>query len=140
MKFNERKKEWYPTIKEILEVVPSSTTELNNHFENNTQAWLKRYASTVYEVMYKQHTNNRKESRKCMRYLIYKNKNGERDAILDAVGEIVMSALTSEMDLSVHEHGQIKLPETVYDKLDAADLLLGEFHCAEIPDNAEKYI
>ena len=132
-----------PTPEDISEISPYSNTDFAEHF-GDLQKWIKFHTSKVYDMMYNAYKQKagKQDHHRCIRLKIFMNKEGEQQAIIEAVHEILMGAITGEMDMEEYdtETGKRVIPESLKDKLDRAELLIdGKLFC-EIPDGVEKYV
>ena len=132
-----------PTKEEIAEVSPYEIEDFQEHY-NNLEKWIKLHTTKVYDLMYGAYTQKvgKQDHNRTIRARIYMNKSGEKQAIIDAVHEILMGGMTGEMDLEEYdtETGKIVMPESVKNKLNRAELLERGKLFANIPEGLEKYV
>ena len=143
MEFNEKRKMYVPTAQDIDEISPYDISDFQEHF-GSYEKWIALHTGKVYDMMYNAYTQKagKQDHHKCIRLKIHKNLNGEQQAIIEAVHEILMGAMTGEMDMEEYDTdtGRIVMPESVKNKLERAELIItGKLFCV-VPDGMEKYV
>lgn len=131
MKFNNKEIEYEKD--DIINEIPMEDADIEENIPHFA-LFLKRWNKLLWQYIY---INNSRttEHQDYLRYKIYKNKDGEREAFKNALIEMVMGALVSDMHLNAYTDKIAKtMPETVHMFLASGRLIgIGRF-VGDMPD------
>lgn len=111
--------EYYLKKEAVVNLLPLEESEVDDMLPK-VEKHLRRFSQRVYQYVYSRNTN---ANRQHIHFRIFKDLNGERQALLDAMLEYVMGAVQSGMDLNAYQDDQMSdVPHTAVSYLRNAAL------------------
>ena len=111
--------EYYLKKEAVVNLLTLEESEIDDMLPK-VEKHLKRFSQRVYQYVYSQNTG---ANRQHIHFRIFKDLNGERQALLDAMLEYVMGAVQSGMDLNTYQDEQLNdMPNTAVAYLRNASL------------------
>ncbi len=99
MKFNKPTKEHIVEVSDIVNTIPITEKELSEHFDGNSDSWLRFLTRKVYDIAYEAHQRDaQSEHNECVRWIVHTDGKARRH-LVEAVAEMVMASYNSDLDL-----------------------------------------
>jgi hypothetical protein len=123
-KYDFTRHEYYITINAVTNLTEYSEDEFKRIFKSPEKSLISM-SKAVYRLIWNAYIGLDKNIHiEFMRKRIYLNQHGERDAIINAILEMVKGAIESGMDLNIYtEKGGSIYPLTVMEYLNEANLI-----------------
>lgn len=118
MGYDYERHEYYLKEQAIIDLTPLEDAEIKRSFSKLSQT-LKLFSQRIYAYIY---SKNSSLNRTHVQFKIYKNSQGERQAILDAILQYILGAFHGDKDLNPYYDEKNDVPPTVYDILKSVKL------------------